>query len=59
MKYYSVIVSIVGKIEIEVKAENKKEAKSLAVNSNDLDLKNCIEWEPTGSAEVTKIDWFK
>jgi hypothetical protein len=45
MKKYSVDVPISGFINVEVEAEDKKDAIDKAFESEDLKLDNIVEWE--------------
>lgn len=45
MKRYIVNIPIAGFVSVDVEAENEKDAIEKAFDSEELDLKNCEEWE--------------
>ena len=45
MPTYSVLVPIAGHVEVIVEADSKEEAHEAALTSDDLELKNVVDWE--------------
>ena len=45
MKGYSVMVPIAGHIEVVVEAESEEAAIAAAMDSDDLNLSNIVNWE--------------
>lgn len=45
MKEYTVLVPITGYVEVVVEAENEQEAIDMAMDDEDINLDNVMEWD--------------